>query len=255
MAVRPDAALAGASGAVWGVLASVVAWFILFGSHFPEEHVAELGRRLGFAVVVNVLVSLAPGVSWESHLGGAVAGFGIALLAHMMRPGVWWPTMLSAAVLVLLPLIGAVGLKRWMDRSNTWAPLRYRDEVRRTADRPPAAVRIQFPGYKQASDLFTAATAAWIHGSVEQTAAAHARAGEMKAEAVAARATLDSLDPPEHERDLVNRTRTYLDALQSFVQDVEDMTVPGGKPDVAAAVARGQRKHALEAAWKAMGGR
>src|SRR5207237_2922487 len=66
MAVKPDVALAGASAAVWGVLASVVAWLALFASHFPADLVAELGRRLAVAIGVNVLVSLAPGVSWEA---------------------------------------------------------------------------------------------------------------------------------------------------------------------------------------------
>jgi len=258
MAVRPDVALAGASAAVWGVLASVAAWLVLFGNHFPPENVAELARRLGYAVAVNALISLAPGVSWEAHLGGGVAGFCVALLAHLVRPGAGWPAVAAAAVLVFLPLACAAGLKRVMDKSNTWAPIRFRDEQRQQSDRSPVptmTTQVRFPAYPRAADLFREATIAIIQGSPERVEAVRTKTGQLKGEATAARAAIDALPAPPPDQAVVwEKAKTYLDALVRFAADVEEMTAPDRVPDPAKAAARGQRKKALEAAWKALVG-
>lgn len=255
MASRPDTALAGASGAVWAVLASVVAWLTVFGSHFPPELLADLGRRLGIAVAVNVLISLAPGVSWEAHLGGGVAGFCIALLTYQLRPGTGWRALVAAAALLFLPLAFAAGLKRAIDHSSTWAPIRYRDDLRRQLEQSPArtvTLRVPIPPYPRVTALFTEATFATLRGVVEPTANVRARVGQMKAEAVAARGALDRLGPAGGDAAALAKTKAYLDALIPFLSSLEEMTDPDAKPDPSKAAARGKLKKDLEAAWAAL---
>ncbi len=257
MAIRPESALAGASGAVWGVLASVVAWLALFASHFPPDLVTDLARRLGIALGINALISFAPGVSWEAHLGGGVAGFCVALLTHLLRPGYGWKSLAAAAVLVFLPIVCVAGLKRTIDRSQAWAPLRYREELRQQLERSPAytvSAQVPIPIYPRVSALYADATVANMQGSPENLAKVRTQVELLKAEAVAARAALDVLVVPEDKIALRDKSKTYLDALILFMASLEEMTAPDRKPDPAKAVAWGKQKKAVEAAWKAVAG-
>jgi membrane associated rhomboid family serine protease len=259
MAVRPDAVLAGASGAVWGVLASVVAWLALFARHFPPDLVAELARRLGLSLAVNALISFAPGVSWEAHLGGGVAGFVIAVLSHLLRPGTGWRSLAAAAGLIFLPLLGAAGLKRAMDKSETWAPIRFFEEQRKQLAQARAlsvTAEIRYPAYPQVKALFDESTAAVLRDLPEQKAAVRARAERVKAEAGAVRATL-AMFVPGTDAELVTRNKAtaYLDAVVKLMTTLDELLAPDHKPDPAMMAERGKQKEAVEAAWKAIEGK
>jgi membrane associated rhomboid family serine protease len=254
MAVRPDAILAGASGAVWGVLASVVAWLALFARHFPPDLVAELARRLGLSLAVNALISFAPGVSWEAHLGGAVAGFVVAVLAHLLRPGIGWPALAAAAGLIFLPLLGAAGLKRAIEKSAVWGPIRHNEERRQERARVlSVTAEVRYPAYAPVKAVFDDSTAAVVRGTDEQKAAVRARGGQIKTEAAAALAALDRLaggtDAENAERE---KAKTYLDAVVRLMTVLDDLLAPDHKPDPAKAAERGRQKDAVEAAWKAI---
>ena len=116
--------LAGASGAVWGLLASVVAWLLLFREHLPPALVADWSRRLSLMVVLNVGLSLIPGISWEAHLGGAVGGFVAAGLANGLRAASRGRRRLAAALLALFPFVCLGGLATAMRTSLAWTNLR-----------------------------------------------------------------------------------------------------------------------------------
>jgi membrane associated rhomboid family serine protease len=130
MMFRPDSLLAGASGAIWGLLLSVPAWLLSYRMHLPPDHVQDIGRRLGIGILINGGISFAPGISFEAHFAGGAIGFLTAVALDAVRPDNKRKALPAAGVLVLLPLLFAMGMKRGMDRSSAWAPLRYVQEQR-----------------------------------------------------------------------------------------------------------------------------
>ena len=76
----------GFSGVLFGWLASWLAFHLT--PRFPGLRLAG-GQRTAYlqTVVLNVLISLVPGISWEGHLGGFVSGFAAAYLLGQGRAG------------------------------------------------------------------------------------------------------------------------------------------------------------------------
>lgn len=67
----PDAATLGASGAIFGLFGALFAIGLKLG-----ERGAELVRSNIGILVLNLLWSFAfPGISWQAHVGGLIAGF------------------------------------------------------------------------------------------------------------------------------------------------------------------------------------
>ena len=126
MAMNPDTLLAGASGAIWGLLMSLVAWFMLFKRYLPREVVAESTRRLTVVIVLSAMFSFVPGISWQGHLGGAMAGFATAWYMNEIRFGDRHRRNVSLALLTVL-VVGSIGglifAMRW---SEPWAVCRQR---------------------------------------------------------------------------------------------------------------------------------
>ncbi len=119
--------LAGASGALWGVLLSVAIWLYRYRDDLAPGVAAEWGRKLAFAVFLNLLLSFAPGISIEAHLGGGFAGAALALwLDRRWRPH--WAIGTAGVIFLLAALIG--GLYGFMHYSERWQPLRMLHAVR-----------------------------------------------------------------------------------------------------------------------------
>ena len=136
MALKPDSMLAGASGAIWGLLTSLVAWFMLFGRSLPSEVTAESMRRLTVVIVLNAMFSLMPGISWQAHLGGGVAGFVVAVLLNAMSSGDRSRRVLALVLLVALGVGTVGGLLSAMRWNKAWAGYRQRqadEKLRRAA--------------------------------------------------------------------------------------------------------------------------
>ena len=115
------AVLAGASGALWGVLLSVLVWYVRFRKRLPPDMVREWRWKLGAALFLNALISFVPGVSLEAHAGGGLAGAAIATwLDRSTRPhrGL---SALGIAVLLGGLLLGLFGAMRY---SPAWRALR-----------------------------------------------------------------------------------------------------------------------------------
>lgn len=139
MAVRPvgpgdvPVVVAGASGAIWGLMGAVLAWFVRYRHDLPPNVAADMGRRLAFSVLLNIGICLLPQVSWEGHVAGGFAGFVAAGLLDAARFNTR-SRRLVAGVLVLLVAPAAVaGLVLAMRYGDGWAPLRAR-----VATPPPA---------------------------------------------------------------------------------------------------------------------
>ncbi len=126
MANRPDTLLAGASGAIWGLLASLAAWLVLHRQQLEAEVSADWTRRLWVVLLLNVGISLLPGISWEAHLGGGLAGFLTAWLLSAVRPGDRLRNLSVVTLLLLLPVVCVGGLLAVMTWGEPWQPLRQR---------------------------------------------------------------------------------------------------------------------------------
>lgn len=123
-----EALLAGASGALWGMLAGVVVWVVRFRRHLPPDFTREFARKLPIALVINVGISFLPGVSAEAHLGGAVAG---GLVAWSIAKGHPRPRLTAVAGIgftLLLTLLVFASAVRW---SDDWKVLKERERERR----------------------------------------------------------------------------------------------------------------------------
>ena len=107
--------LAGASGALWGVLVSEVVWLILHRSHLPVGESRQWLQQIFFTLLLNVGVSMLPGVSAAAHFGGGIAGLIAALLLQMHRYGKGRRRALAGVGLALLPTVFMIGLYAAMD--------------------------------------------------------------------------------------------------------------------------------------------
>ncbi len=96
---EPQAASAGASGALCGVIAAAAVWWVCNGHCLPRALARELRVNLLINGVLITLISLVPGVSGWGHLGGALTGAAAALALQAQR-------RFAAAVV-------ALGERRW----------------------------------------------------------------------------------------------------------------------------------------------
>ncbi len=124
MAVHPQHAVVGASGAIWGVLMSLVVWFVVFRAELPSDVVMDAARRLTVAIGVNVGLSFLPGISWEAHLGGGVVGLVAAGLLNAMRFGDHNRQRIALGLLFALPVMSIGGLMVVMGRGENWTVYR-----------------------------------------------------------------------------------------------------------------------------------
>ena len=153
MALRPEALLAGTSGAIWGVQMSLFAWLFLHRRQLPPEIAADWFRRLTVVFVLNAAVSFLPGVSWEGHLGGGIAGFLAAGLLNAARAGdrarqfsawLFLALLPVAAVAGLAGAMGAKGMTGWQKLHQRLAAERaYRADVEREKEWTAAVVKFE----------------------------------------------------------------------------------------------------------------
>ena len=128
MALRPDSTLAGASGAIWGIQMSLFAWLFAFRRHLPPDLASDWLRRLSVVFALNAGVSFLPGISWEGHLGGGVAGLLAAGLLNAARFGDRPRRVGACVLLALLPVVCVAGVVAAMDAQGMpgWLHLRQR---------------------------------------------------------------------------------------------------------------------------------
>jgi membrane associated rhomboid family serine protease len=85
----PNVGCVGASGAICGIVTAEIAWLLLNRGHLPPAYFGQILASFRNTIVLVILISLVPGVSWQGHLGGAIAGFfaGAALTALRFGSG------------------------------------------------------------------------------------------------------------------------------------------------------------------------
>ena len=97
----------GASGSICGLLTSLGVWVWLNRDCLPEQISSYLMSRVGTNIVLLVIISLMPGVSWQGHLGGAIGGALVSIPLHYDRFGVTWQRLVSWLAIIAIPLASA----------------------------------------------------------------------------------------------------------------------------------------------------
>jgi membrane associated rhomboid family serine protease len=111
---HPNSNLAGASGAIWGLLASYPAWLIANRAYLPPQFVSQALRSLVPVIAINACISFIPGISWQAHFGGGIVGAVVAVLLNQHRFGrdpVRWMWIGAVAIIPVL-CVGALLQKR-----------------------------------------------------------------------------------------------------------------------------------------------
>jgi len=105
---RSNALTAGASGAICGLFGALITWILLNKSYLPARVVQAYQSMILTNVVILVIISLLPGVSWQGHLGGAVAGAVVAVPLNMARFGVGRQRILGWVGAAAVTVVGFV---------------------------------------------------------------------------------------------------------------------------------------------------
>lgn len=98
----------GASGALCGLLMSMVVWLMMSRVHLPSEFVARWQSGLITNIFLIVIISFMPGVSWSCHLAGAIGGGLIAIGLHWNRFGMGAMRWLGVIAAALVPVATCV---------------------------------------------------------------------------------------------------------------------------------------------------
>jgi membrane associated rhomboid family serine protease len=102
----PAGATIGASGALCALLTAAVVFIWLNRQHLGQMATSDVLRRLSTAILLTALISFSPGISWQAHLGGAVAGVVTGALLTYHRFGTAEQRWAALLGLVLLPAAG-----------------------------------------------------------------------------------------------------------------------------------------------------
>lgn len=114
--------LAGASGALWGVMISEGVWLLVHRSHLPPDDVRRWSQQLFFTLLLNIGVSMLPNVSAAAHVGGGIAGAIAAFLLQIHRFGPAPRRTLAGLLLALLPTLFLLGLAAAMEYDHRLQP-------------------------------------------------------------------------------------------------------------------------------------
>ena len=119
----------GASGAVCAVFASWAVWFFYNRQHLPPPLFFAWQRNFLINVVLLVFISLFPGISWEGHLGGAIAGCALALWFSLFQTQFGWRRGFQWLGVLVIPAISIGLLIRTMQTSSQWVVIRTKNET------------------------------------------------------------------------------------------------------------------------------
>jgi membrane associated rhomboid family serine protease len=112
---------AGASGALWGILAAHVVWLLVNRRFLPPSWVSSSLRQLGFIFLINVGITYGvPNVSGAAHFGGGAVGAVAAFLLNYHRFGSRWQRRLAAAGVAAMPALFVGAILQSEKRDPRW---------------------------------------------------------------------------------------------------------------------------------------
>ena len=232
---NPVAGSAGASGAIWGILASMATWLFLNRRVLPPAVVASGAQQLLMVFVLNVFITFSvPSISKGGHFGGGIVGLIAAVPLDYLRFGRPGQRRLALVALFAIPLLCVAALSYFLAGSGgekicaweqgleteLWDAV-YAPKINRVADGAEAVYE------NDAKPLLQRAAAARDPAAVEKAVAGLAR---MKAQVSSMARKLDTLGPfyMDRARQAWNTAREYLAAWAQLLQRAEEALAPGG---------------------------
>jgi rhomboid protease GluP len=140
--------LAGASGAIWGLMCSIAAWIGLNRRHLPPQLIRQALGNWWFAILLNIAISFHPLISAPAHFGGGAVGVLVASLLYLERFSAGPQRSLATALLALTPVFFIAALNSARESDPRWQRLVRANEEREreaalTAFRDGPAVRVK----------------------------------------------------------------------------------------------------------------
>src|SRR5262249_25771345 len=106
----PTIGCVGASGAICGIVAAEISWLVLNRGHLPPDFFSQILGSFRNTVILVILISLVPGISWQGHLGGAVAGLFAGAAFTVLRFGSGFQRVLGGLGVIAVPAITVCAL-------------------------------------------------------------------------------------------------------------------------------------------------
>jgi rhomboid protease GluP len=105
---EPHVPGAGASGAILGIFATMIAWTVLNRRYLPRQLVSRWLGELLFLGLLNLgLTLMIPSISKAAHFGGSLTGLAVAVPVFFTLYGPAWRRWLALAVLIVGVCAGA----------------------------------------------------------------------------------------------------------------------------------------------------
>lgn len=121
--------LAGASGALWGVMTSQITWLLLNRQHFAPRELQQWLSAFSYTMLLNIGMSLLPNISMAAHLGGGIAGIIATPLLQIHRFGLPIRRLAAGALLALLPTLFLTTLAMAIERDARMKSFTHPDKV------------------------------------------------------------------------------------------------------------------------------
>jgi rhomboid protease GluP len=120
--------LAGASGAICGLLGGMLSWTMLNRKYMPPSVRSQLNSWMLKNIVLVGVFSIMANVSWAGHLGGGLVGLaaGVLLTVNRFGPSLWRVPALAATVLLGVLLLA--GFKPFLEAAAKDRPQVSSDE-------------------------------------------------------------------------------------------------------------------------------
>lgn len=231
IALHPADTLAGASGALWGVLAAMIAWLLGHRGELRPGVAADWGRKIALMLFINILISFAPAVSMAGHLGGGLAGFATSLCLD------WTPNksprrklfgILGAFGVLVLGILFLLGSMKY---SEKWTAVREKNslqQIERDRSKLQAAVGERLGKVNPAAvhNLMKQAKAPLVVPVPKLHASVRMQALAMKAAAEEAFAKSESIDGVT-----ADRFRAYFGCVIAFAEAL-DAQLGSENPDI-----------------------
>ncbi|HZU37861.1 MAG TPA: rhomboid family intramembrane serine protease [Gemmataceae bacterium] len=111
---RHDTLAAGASGAIWGIFASLGTWLFLNRRALPPPFVRNLTQALVINLVINLGLTFGfAGISKGGHFGGGIVGILVAVPLDYVIFVHGWRRWLTVAGVLAVPAV-SLGIMFWM---------------------------------------------------------------------------------------------------------------------------------------------
>jgi len=102
---------AGASGALWGILAAHAVWILANRRYLPGPMASQMLRQVVIVLVINIGITFGvPNISAAAHFGGGAIGAVTAVLLHYHRYGGFGQRLLAVLGLIAVPILSVAAV-------------------------------------------------------------------------------------------------------------------------------------------------